>query len=532
MTREKVECARVATVTRRWPAEGRAQHRSTSGGSRRARVVGSGLELVVLLVGLVPEGVGEGGGRRGAGPGRRHGPGFARLRRARARGLWAPPNPKIFRRNSCRKFLRAIRPRARATLRALSMALSRARLDGVLLISRRGSAQHETALGRVAAAGLPTPLIIDTFDGHAAAACLRDAHAQDPSVTLFNRTGPVEGCGFAEARQLGVSPPVDPRVAWPGTSWNKAGDLRTTTDGGPAWENAGTWGSFGSTCSHVKAWHAIANRSSTHFSLILEDDVLFAAVPPTTPRTPSTDAPSPPPSLTTSDHRHQPGRRRHTWHAMLRTAILNLLPSDVHFVYLGFCHPRAQPLAPLLYQSNQWCLHAYLITPQGARRLVSALLHDYTLTWAGSSRHLPGRPRWNVSAGARYPTDFVTHQKAVRWLNAYSVNEARAAAMGLVSRDCLTAWPVRSGGLVWQDRVLGNGDRVLGTVFHNRNASAPPIYEPGTETSAGCGVAEAQGRPRQGSTIPAIPRCGCRLICSQPACSITDALASNRTPAL
>ena len=73
---------------------------------------------------------------------------------------------------------------------------------------------------RMQEAGIPAKIVhpVPAFSGRVTQKCLRDL--RDPSVVFFNRSTRVESCGLEEARRLGVSPPIDPHAAWPGTTWH------------------------------------------------------------------------------------------------------------------------------------------------------------------------------------------------------------------------------------------------------------------------------------------------------------------------
>ena len=340
-------------------------------------------------------------------------------------------------------------------------------LNDVLLITTRGSARHITMVQRILSAGLSKLLVlVEAFKGHSAARCLSNLHSADPTVAYYNRSSPVVACGLPEARSLHVSPPIDPWIAWPGTRWiggqlQSDHELRPGADhlASNVWRN-GVWGQFGVAVSHARAWSLLASRqkaSDDHrFSLILEDDVVFAVVEP-------------------------PGAKH--WYDMLKRSILPAIPHDVDFVYIGSCQPQHRPNESLLRPARRWCLHGYALTPRGARRLLSEMAKSHFVGVRERSAHPHGvSGRWRVRSGVRVPIDFVTKWHSDQWLHSHDVNEARAAADGIVSRECLSARADRSGGLIWQDRSLGS-------CIHTGQCMLDS-EEPSGGSQERCGVAE------------------------------------------
>ena len=292
-------------------------------------------------------------------------------------------------------------------------------LDLVLLITTSGSQHHAAMLNRMNAAGLPPPTIINATNGHVTADCLRRLHNIDPSVTWYNRSRPVDACGLKLARRLHISPPVDPWVPWPHTRWID-GELRNE-EGGQPWTAA--WGEYGCAVSHAQAWRTVARRRGELFSLIMEDDVIFAGA-----------------------------ANASNWYEMLKRSVLPAVPQDAFFLYVGYCQPQHKPHEPLIRRANHWCSHGYAVTPRGARRLLTATSREVVTDY----KEIPTGARWKVKRGIRVPIDFVFKRKSENWLNAHDINEARAARDNIVDRNCFSARADRSGGIMWQDPSFGS----------------------------------------------------------------------------
>ena len=268
---------------------------------------------------------------------------------------------------------------------------------------------------------------------------MQKAYERDHSIIFANRSSLFDECGLAEARSVGISPPTDPEAPWPGTKWNSDGTSNAFT--------SGVWGQFGVAVTHARAWAAVGSRLGQGWTLVLEDDVLFAhARPPLT-----------------------------WWQALLD--ILAQVPGSCSFLFVGSCFGQEfKPTDPLLMNQGKWCLHGYALRPRGARLLLNQArraLHT------GESEHRDGwlqrqpklNVRVNVTSGIRMPIDFIPLAYAPHWLGGLTVNLKRAVADGIVldpfetypharwdwggkqclKESCRDAGYERFGGIIGQD---------------------------------------------------------------------------------
>lgn len=322
------------------------------------------------------------------------------------------------------------------------------RLESVLLLTTNGSMRHHISIGRTLAAGLPAPSIVPAFNGRHLSTCLRALRSIDATIALYNRSAPVDQCGLDEVRELGVSPPFDPWAPWPGTRWQQ-GQLRTDGGGDPLCSNLTLWGQLGVAVTHLRAWERLSHRNGTAFSLVLEDDVIFAEVPGDNNQSSGQLPPAPRP-------------RREHWYDMLRQDVLPHVPRNCHFIFVGYCYGYGSSRTALVVPGGRWCNHAYALTPPGARHLMRALKAapitepfgehvERMSAWWQQRKTAKWRPR----SGLRMPLDFFTVRLLPFSLRACAISRQKAVRDGLVTKATFSARPERAAGLVFQDRRLG-----------------------------------------------------------------------------
>jgi GR25 family glycosyltransferase involved in LPS biosynthesis len=99
-----------------------------------------------------------------------------------------------------------------------------------------------------------------------------------------------------------------------------------------------TQGQSGCTLSHIHLWQKIINNNIS-FMTVFEDDVMF--------------------------HKH--------WHNLAENIFWYLTDKTCDLVYMG-SHGGFTPHMPLVLQHPVYCTHAYIITLEGARKLVDLFL--------------------------------------------------------------------------------------------------------------------------------------------------------------
>lgn len=310
-----------------------------------------------------------------------------------------------------------------------------------------GRSDHVTRM--VAAAGFAAYEFqaVEGFDAQASGDCLQRLYRRDRTIIFANRTQPVQDCGMAHARAVGVTPFIDPGVAWPGNEWDANGILVHGDDSflrklsysaectaGPGSYNrsegchrieAPHWrkSQFAAAVSHASVWQKISRHSGNNWSLVIEDDAFFLPTPA--------------------------GR---SFRSTLEQ-VLARVPPDCLFVHVSLTEAPVKiqnrdPKQPLVMPGSMWGLVAYAMRPLGARRLLQRAAEQSIIF--PLDKQPPPNPGFKIKLGISVPSDFVTILYARRWLGAHWVNRARAVAEGLLLN--YTCGNRQTDGLAVEDR--------------------------------------------------------------------------------
>ena len=183
----------------------------------------------------------------------------------------------------------------------------------------------------------------------------------------------IRAAGFSDLRRFRAIDANNPADLVGG--WLALGDPPFNPNDDQFVAHPGTQGCF---LSHVLLWRAIVDLGLP-FATVFEDDVWF--------------------------HKN--------WD-QLAPAYFHETPPDYDILFVG--NMILNPLQDLVVRTDVWCMHAYVVTLEGARRLLDAVLKvpgglfpvDAMLVHLMRSELYEGEPagfRWYAWNGARYPDE-------------------------------------------------------------------------------------------------------------------------------